>query len=133
MTAATIDYYSGTQVPPQPNAFTEYLRLDPSGRVFDTQYNVVTRDEAQYGSNGGYGLGEDGDLNGPYAARSDTYVPPGLMQPGSVYSQPPERRAPPSIFGGLFGDQRYYEQQEYSRQRQRRVDPDYFPNSRYLN
>ena len=133
MTAATIDYYSGTQVAPQPNAFTEYLRLDPAGRVFDTQYNVVSREEAQYGSNGGYALGEDGDLNGPYASRSDTYVPQGLMQSGSVYAAPQERRAPPSIFGGLFGDQRFYEQQENSRQRQRRVDPDYFPRNRYLN
>lgn len=140
MAAVPIEYFSGEQVPPgSQNAFTEYMRLDPStGRMSDTQYQVVSREEAQYGNNN-YALGTDGDLSGPYASRS-VYVPQGLMQPGSVYNSPysygsygygppPPDRRPPPLFGGLFGggDQRnYYEQQESNRQRQRRVDPDYF-------
>jgi len=138
MAMVSIEYFNGEQVPPQsPNAFTEYMRLDPStGRMSDTQYNIVSREEAQYGNNN-YALGTDGDLYGPYASRS-VYVPQGLAQPGSVYGSPystpyglPPERRPPPLFGGLFGggDQRnYYEQQETTRQRQRRVDPDYFYN-----
>ncbi len=127
MAAVAIEYHSGAPVPPQAlNAFTEYLRLDPSGRVFDTQYNVVSREEAQYG-NGAYELGADGDLSGPYASRSGVYVPQGLIvQEGSIYAAPQERRGLP--FGGLFGDPRDYEQREVGRQRQRRVDPDYWIN-----
>jgi membrane carboxypeptidase/penicillin-binding protein len=140
MAMVPIEYYTGEQVSPQtPNAFTEYMRLDPAtGRMNDTQYQIVSRDEAQY-ANSSYGPpGTDGDLYGPYASRS-IYVPQGLVQPGSVYGSPysspygapygiPERRPPP-LFGGLFGggeERNYYEQQEYNRQRQRRVDPDYF-------
>ena len=129
MAAVSIEYHTGQQVPPQTfNAFTEYLRLDPSGRVFDTQYNVVSREEAQYG-NGTYELGSDGDLSGPYASRGSVYVPQGLIvQQGSIYSVPQERERRGLPFGGLFGDPRDYEQRESGRQRQRRVDPDYFGN-----
>jgi membrane carboxypeptidase/penicillin-binding protein len=143
MAMVPIEYYTGEQVPPQtPNAFTEYMRLDPAtGRMNDTQYQIVSRDEALY-ANSSYGPpGTDGDLYGPYASRS-VYVPQGLMQPGSVYGSPynspygmPERRPPP-LFGGLFGggeERNYYEQQETNRQRQRRVDPDYFYNRQSTN
>lgn len=129
MAAVPIDYHSGEPVPPgTQGAFTEYMRLDPSGRVTDTHYNLVSRDEAYYA--GSYDPGQDGDLYGPYASRSgDGYYyggpPPGYYDdrgyasPGSMF----ERRG---LFGGLFGDPRFFEQREYNRQRQRRVDPDYF-------
>jgi penicillin-binding protein 1A len=136
MAAVPTEYYSGQFVPPgTPNAITEYLRLDGSGRVADTRYNIVSQDEAQWARN--YEVGGDGDLFGPYASRSGGGYYPygqqggytyeqgnGFYPPGSVYNQP--RRG--GLFGGIFGDQRYYEQQEMNRQRQRRVDPDYYTN-----
>jgi hypothetical protein len=107
------------------------MRLDSTGRVADTHYSIVSEGEAQWAR--AYDPGGDGDL---YAGRSGGgfWGPPGgyyeqgngFVPPGSVYGPP--RRA--GLFGEIFGggDQRYYEQQEMARQRQRRVDPDYFMN-----
>jgi len=136
MVSMPIDYYSGSPVPPQPNAFNEYLRVDPSGRVADTQYDVVSREEAMYAGNAGAGFGTDGDLYGPYADRSGMYVPPGVYAgPGSMYGggypNGYAERRDRGPFGGLFdNDQRWFDQQESARQRQRRVDPDYFYGGR---
>lgn len=100
--------------------------------MIDTQYQFVARDEA-YGARD-YAYGQDGDLYGPYANRN-VYVPQGWFIPqGSIYQQ---RRGPLDfLFGNQpqyaqpqtpqYGDQRQYEQREVNRQRQRRVDPDYF-------
>jgi membrane peptidoglycan carboxypeptidase len=129
MAAIPVEYYSGEPVPPgTQGAFTEYLRLDSAGRLADTRYNLVSRDEAYWARN--YDPGGDGDLYGPYASRSgggyyyggppSGYDDRGYVTPGGSMFQ---QRGP---FGGIFGDQRYFEQQEYNRQRQRRVDPDYF-------
>ena len=135
MVTMPIDYYSGSPVPPQPNAFNEYLRVDASGRVADTQYDVVSRDEAMYANYAGDGFGTDGDLYGPYADRSGAYAPPGVYTaPGSMYGGYPNgyvERRDRGPFGGLFdNDQRWFDQQESARQRQRRVDPDYFYGNR---
>jgi penicillin-binding protein 1A len=120
MAAVPINLYSGDVLPPRSaNAFTEYLRKEPSGELADTQYQYVSREEAYSMHN--YSQG-DGDLYGPYASRSEVFVPPGLFVPqGSIY-QPQQRRG---LFGEIFNDQRWFDQQESNRQRQRRVDPDY--------
>ena len=109
-------------------ALNDYLRRDSAGGFADTRYNLVSRDEAHYARS--YDPGGDGDLYEPYASRTGGgyyggpngapgYDDRGYVNPGSMFQQ----RGP---FGGIFGDQRYFEQQENNRQRQRRVDPDYF-------
>jgi membrane peptidoglycan carboxypeptidase len=120
--AVPINLYSGDVVPPKtPNAFTEYLRVDPTGQVKDTQFDIVSRDEAS--AYRGYDYGEDGDLYGPYASRGDVYVPQGVFGPPGSFFAAQRRPAPP--FFGLFGDQSSFERREIERQRQRRVDPDF--------
>jgi membrane carboxypeptidase/penicillin-binding protein len=134
MAAIPIEYQSGEPLPPgTQGGFTEYLRLDAARQLVDTRYNVVSRDESYWARS--YDPGADGDLYGPYASRSGggyyyggydaqpgAYGPPG----GSMFDQ--QRRGGGGLFGGLFGDQRYFEQREFNRQQQRRVDPDYFIN-----
>jgi membrane carboxypeptidase/penicillin-binding protein len=130
MSAVPINLHSGDPVDGRGGgAFTEYLRLDSSGQVNDTQYQFVAREEA-YGARD-YAYGQDGDLYGPYANR-DVYVPPGQFIPqGSIYQ--PRRGPLDFLFGNQpqysqpqYVDPRQYEQREVNRQRQRRVDPDYF-------
>ena len=135
MAAVPINLYSGDPVDGRSGgAFTEYLRKDSSGQIADTQYQFVSREEA-YGAQE-YAYGGDGDLYGPYANR-EVFVPPGQFIPqGSLYQ--PRRgpldflfgNQPQSQYGGqpYYGDPRQYEQREVNRQRQRRVDPDYFWN-----
>jgi membrane carboxypeptidase/penicillin-binding protein len=125
--AVSINLYSGDAVPANtPNAFTEYLRVDPTGQVKDTQYDIVSRDEAASSRGYAYGYGGDGDLYGPYASRGEVYVPQGSFLPpaAGLFQSAPRRPAGP--FGGFFGDQGWFDRQEADRQRQRRVDPDYF-------
>ncbi len=122
-----INFQTGDAVPAKtPNAFTEYLRVDPTGQVKDTQYDIVSRDEATASRGYVYGYGDDGDLYGPYANRGEVYVPQGsFVPPGSIFQALP-RRPPAPLRGGIFSDQGWFERQEIERQRQRRVDPDYF-------
>jgi len=134
MAAVPIDLGSGEPLQPgTPGAFTEYLRLDAARQLVDSRYSIVSRNEAFWARS--YDPGSDGDLYGPYASRTGggyyygDNAPPiyGPQSPypsqggGSMFSN----RGP---FGGIFGDQRYFEQREYNRQQQRRVDPDYFIN-----
>ncbi|MGZ5829947.1 MAG: penicillin-binding protein 1A, partial [Xanthobacteraceae bacterium] len=116
-----IDLYSGEPLQARsPNAFVEHIRKDASGQIADTQYEYVSREEAYSMRN--YSSGYDGDLYGPYASRGEVYVPQGLFVPqqGTLYQ-------PRGLFGDQrFGDQRFFDQREVNRQRQRRVDPDYF-------
>jgi penicillin-binding protein 1A len=137
LAAVPINYYTGDPVSAgTPNAFTEYMRVDRSGGLNDTQYELVSRAEAEtsryyqggsydgeayyygrdpYGSRGyGYGYGQPGYYDRGYYPPSG-YVPP----PG--YVQPPRQSG---VFG-LFGNQPWYEQQQAA-PRPRRVDPDYF-------
>ena len=138
LVAVPINYYTGDQVPAgTPNAFTEYMRAERGGGVTDTQYDLVSRAEAEsyryyQGGSGGYDDGYYG-RDDYYASRGygygnssygrSGYYPPGnYVAPG--YVQAP---APPPIFGGLFGGQQYYyQQQPQPAPRVRRVDPDYF-------
>jgi membrane carboxypeptidase/penicillin-binding protein len=124
MVNVPIELYSGDPVPSRtPGAFVEHIRKDASGEIADTQYQFVSREEAgslrNYANGGG-----DGDLSGPYASRGDVFVPQGLFVPqqGTIFQ-------PRGLFGEpRYGDQRFFDQREMNRQRQRRVDPDYFWN-----
>jgi penicillin-binding protein 1A len=121
MAEVPIDLYSGEPLPARtPNAFVEHIRKDASGQIADTQYEFVSREEANSMRN--YSSANDGDLYGPYASRGEVYVPQGLFVPqqGTIFQ-------PRGLFGEpRYGDQRFFDQQELNRQRQRRVDPDYY-------
>jgi len=138
LVAVPINYYTGDQVPAgTPNAFTEYMRAERGGGVTDTQYDLVSRAEAEsyryyQGGSGGYDDGYYG-RDDYYASRGygygnssygrSGYYPPGNYVPPGYVQAP----APPPIFGGLFGGQQYYyQQQPQPAPRVRRVDPDYF-------
>jgi hypothetical protein len=122
-----IELSTGDPVPARtPGAFVEHIRKDASGDIADTQYQFVSREEAwsmrNYANGGG-----DGDLYGPYASRGEVFVPQGLFVPqqGTIFQ-------PRGLFGEpRYGDQRFFDQQELERQRQRRVDPDYFWNQQW--
>src|SRR6516165_8343441 len=113
-----IDYYTGDQVPAgTPNAFTEYMRAERGGGVNDTQYDLVSRAEAEcyryyqggsagyddgyygrddYYASRGYGYGYSGSYG-----RSGYYPPGNYVPPGYVQAPTP----PQPLFGGLFGGQ----------------------------
>ena len=132
LAAVPINYYTGDQVAAQtPNAFTEYMRVDRSGGLNDTQYELVSRAEAET-SRYYQGSGYDGEMyyygRDPYGSRGygygygqpGYYPPGGYVPPG--YVQPPRQSG---VFG-LFGNQPWYEQQQQAAPRPRRIDPDYF-------
>jgi membrane carboxypeptidase/penicillin-binding protein len=128
--AVPIDLHSGDMIHGRgAGGFTEYMRKDASGQLNDTQYEYVSREET-YSLRGYQPYGQDGDV---FYANRDVQAPQGFfVTPGTVFQQ----QRP--FFGGLFGQQQpyygqqqpYYEQREVTRQRQRRVDPDYFWGSR---
>jgi membrane carboxypeptidase/penicillin-binding protein len=138
LVAVPINYYTGDPLGAQtPGAFTEYMRLDRTGSLNDTQYDLVSRAEAEtarYYQGGGYdgedsGYYRDGYIRGygsgygqpGYYGRPGYYPPSGYVPPG--YVQAPR---PPAPLFGLFGNQQWYEQQQQPAPRTRRVDPDYF-------
>jgi penicillin-binding protein 1A len=136
LAAVPINYQTGEPVAAQtPNAFTEYMRIDRSGNFTDTQYDLVSRAEAEtsrYYQGGGYD-GEGGYYSGRgygygYGQR-DYYDRPGYYPPGSYVAPPGYVQAPRQGLFGLFNNQQWYEQQQPA-PRQRRVDPDYFFNRR---
>jgi penicillin-binding protein 1A len=95
-----IDYYSGT---PERGGgrgdFVEHFRIGSDGRIADTQYHMLSREEADLrredtgeGPNGEYGYSFGFGGQGPYQGRS--YYPNGGWQGG-----------PPQPFSrGLFGN-----------------------------
>jgi penicillin-binding protein 1A len=128
LVAVPINYQSGDPLSGQTaNAFTEYMRVDSSGHQADTQYDLVSRMEAEsYRYDQGYNDGE----GGYYYGRDPSYPPRGYGYQGGYYPPgyvPPPQRPPQSLFG-LFGNQ-WYEQAP----RPRRVDPDYFFGRRQYN
>jgi penicillin-binding protein 1A len=137
MAAVPINYYTGDPVANSASAFSEYMRLDRSGTQTDTQFDLVTRGEAESysyqpgrsydGENAGYPYGRDTG----YASREYGYQygRQGYYPPG--YVQPPRPPSPPPLFG-LFGGQQWYDQQQPA-PRPRRVDPDYFFSRRQYN
>src|SRR5215471_9243843 len=139
LASVAINYYTGDPLPSQtPNAFTEYMRVDSGGTQIDTQYDLVSRVEAEgyryeqggsYDGEGGYYYGRDpGYPPREYGYDPDSYGQPryygrqGYYPPGYVPPRPPP--GPPPLFG-LFGGQQRYDQQQPAA-RPRRVDPDYF-------
>jgi penicillin-binding protein 1A len=113
-----IDYMSGTPLPGGRGGFIEHLRLDPDGQVADTQYQLVSREEADeereeqtqyqysndeggyygnsYGNYGTYGgYAPDGSYQGGYGGRS--YYPNQGWQRSPPQPPPPPQR-------GLFGN-----------------------------
>jgi membrane peptidoglycan carboxypeptidase len=146
LASVAINYYTGDPLPSQtPNAFTEYMRVDSSGTQIDTQYDLVSRVEAEgyryeqggsYDGEGGYYYGRDpGYPPREYGYQQDYYGRPGYYgrqgyyPPGYVPPRPPP--GPPPLFG-LFGGQQWYDQQQPAA-RPRRVDPDYFFSRRQYN
>lgn len=97
--------------------FIEHFRRSAGGSVVDTQYNFVER-EAVYAHRGGSGSGDGDD-------------PRGFPRPEVYYDDEPSGWSPgrsQSGGGGWFSsDDRYGSPGEpQARQRQRRVDPEYF-------
>jgi hypothetical protein len=137
MAVVPINYYTGDPVANSASAFSEYMRLDRSGTQTDTQFDLVSRGEADsytYQQGGNY----DGESGGYYYGRDPSYSSrdygyqygrQGYYPPG--YVQPPRPPSPPPLFG-LFGGQQWYDQQQPA-QRPRRVDPDYFFSRRQYN
>jgi membrane carboxypeptidase/penicillin-binding protein len=120
-----IDLGSGDRVTGG-RGFVEHFRLDADGRFTETQYQLVSREEA-YGwrgrdsqgdgewmaTNQGFWVRPFGD-NGYWSNRS--------YAPFSGWQAPPQPQPPAR---GLFGQPRF-DDQEDARQRARRRDPDYF-------
>jgi len=129
-----VDPRSGTRLATRSEGgITEAFRLDPSGRLDDTQYRIVSSLEAETMSADRVEVqGEDG-------------YPQQGFRPGYPYygqQQQPQAQQTNPFFGrgGLFGsfgrwsnDDRYpqqYQQQQQPQQPQRRFDPDYFWHNR---
>jgi membrane carboxypeptidase/penicillin-binding protein len=148
--AAPIDLRSGERLPEGTRtAFLEHFRADSQGRIADTQYRLVPREQAyayrmpdalsdgdgfggfaddyaaprpndlyerEFGDNRGTDrrYGQDG----PYAQ-----APNGRQSP-SWDDEPPRRAAPPRP--GLFGQWPFSDEDDRTRARPRRIDPDYF-------
>jgi membrane carboxypeptidase/penicillin-binding protein len=96
-----------------PRAFVEHFRRDAEGEVSDTQYRMVSREEA-VASRGGDP--RDGEVLGGWFGNYD-----------DRYAQFPQWRDQPRASGqwrGLYGGQ-YWWDDEAARRRPRRVDPDY--------
>jgi len=104
----------------------EYFRLDPSGRVAETQYRLVSELEAETLRQTEMSFGERPE-DYPYAGR--------VQGPGGyrILPQQPQYNPPTQynrgLFGGWFTEEpdRQLQQQQ---QRPRRLDPDYFWNHR---
>jgi len=113
--ALPIDLNSGDRLAGGP-AFTEYFRLDTAGRIEDTQYRLVPREEAYAYRD--RETGEDGEVSGGWYSDNDD-------RPFGPFPWPSQSRAEPPRFRGLFGEPRWWDDDPRDRQPQRR-DPDYF-------
>ena len=96
LVAVPINYYSGDQVAAgTPNAFTEYLRAERGGGVTDTQYDLVSRAEAEsyryyQGGSVGYDDGiTDATITTPRAAMATAIRPraSGTIRPATTRRQ----------------------------------------------
>jgi penicillin-binding protein 1A len=139
--ALPINLRSGNRVANgTPGAFTEYFRLDRTGRFAETQYNLVSEQEVAsyaynepgdgeaaygypYGYGSGYGYG--GSYGNPYVRSYPQY---GQQQQQPQQPQYYQRRVPQ---GGLFGNLGRFFQPGYrdygyrERYPPQRVDPQY--------
>ena len=135
--ALPVDLRSGTRVADRsPGAITEYFRVDRTGGLTETQYNLVSEAEA---ASYIYREPGDGEMYG-YPGYSSGYgsrygydphgYPPRAQYPAQQAYQYYWRRANP--FGGLFWDlgrgsyeQRYRDSGVRERYPPQRVDPQY--------
>ena len=148
LVAAPIDLRSGERLPEGTRtAFVEHFRADRLGRIDDTQYRLVPREQAYAyrmpeALSDGDGFGAYGDDYAPRAndlyerqlGDSRGYDRRGRQQgpyAQAPYGQaplwddePPRRTAPPRP--GLFGQWPFAEEDDRYSRRQRRIDPDYF-------
>ncbi|HEV3394624.1 MAG TPA: transglycosylase domain-containing protein [Xanthobacteraceae bacterium] len=106
-----------------PRAFVEHFRRDAGGEVADTQYRLVSREDAfasrEVDPRDGEALG---GWFGGYDNGRNYQVP--------QWREPPRAAAPP--WGGLFGGRSWWDD-DTARRRTRRVDPDYPWGGRGLN
>ena len=119
-----VDLRTGDRVTSGRGAFQETFRLNRFGQLAETQFNLVPEEEAYASRNpdpwddgeaaGGWWHEEDAGSRGPFARAPD----PRTIDPR--YADP---RQPQT--GGAFGWTPWWQEQP-PRQRQRRVDPDYF-------
>jgi membrane carboxypeptidase/penicillin-binding protein len=131
-----IDYSSGDRVTSGGRAFVEHFRLGADGRFNETQYQLVSREEAyasreQYPSSGQWTVGDQGSYWGratssPERGWNRSFFPFAPWQAPQYQQQ----QRPQQQQRGLFGQQRY-EDQDDVRQRARRRDPDYFWGGRF--
>jgi membrane carboxypeptidase/penicillin-binding protein len=111
-----IDLRSGDRVGGGPGSFPEVFRLDPNGRLAESQFALVPRSQAYAYAPGGWGADDGGDyvedLGGdPYGR-------------GTVYAEPRPRRDP--YRRGPIYNTPLWPDEEQPIRRPRRVDPDYF-------
>ncbi len=108
--ALPIDLTTGDRVTDGRGAFTEYFRLDRSGRLSETQYSLVPEDQV-------YAFRQpdpwSDEYAGGYYGRSDGYY-----APAPQWYETPRAQAPLAQPWWLWDD-------EPIRRRPRRVDPDY--------
>ena len=117
-----IDLRSGDRLTDRSRtAFVEHFRLDPQGRVDETQYRLVPAEQAYASRHPGYGYGSDGDSagvwgderqgRGAYAQAPWWRDDPGMQQQQPGWRQP---TTPP-----------WWDDEDPRQRRSRRVDPDY--------
>jgi len=135
--ALPVDLRSGTRVADRsPGAITEYFRVDRTGGLTETQYNLVSEAEAasyiyrEPGDGEMYGYPGYGSGYGSRYGYDPHGYPPRAQYPAQQAYQYYWRRANP--FGGLFGDlgrgsyeQRYRDYGVRERYPPQRVDPQY--------
>jgi membrane carboxypeptidase/penicillin-binding protein len=115
-----IDYFSGERLPRSVRGgFIEHFRLNAQGQLADTQYRLVSREDALvYREQDEETL--DDAAQGAGRNPSDRVYGDGTPY-GRSWRTPPPQQPPQSLFGGLFG----WFGDEQQRPRSRRVDPDY--------
>ena len=116
LAALPIDLRTGDRVTNgRPGAFTEYFRLDRTGRLEETQYRLVPREEVYAYRQPD--VWSDGEASGGFA---EEY--------GGPFAQAPVEREPPPqapYWRGPFAEPPWWED-DRPRRRPRRIDPDYF-------
>jgi membrane carboxypeptidase/penicillin-binding protein len=103
-------YYNGERIyagertasPGRSGAFTEYLRLDPSGRLIDSQHRIMSRENSYsisgsdpWSFNDPFRMFRDRSSNSPFFDRQDPRIapPPGYIAPR--FGGPHGDRTPP--------------------------------------
>jgi membrane carboxypeptidase/penicillin-binding protein len=138
-----IDYRSGDRVTTGGKAFLEHFRLGSDGRFNETQYQLVSHEQADamherdQGTGGQWAVGDQGSFWGRgfgwFGNRS--YYPPSPWQTPQYQSQP-QPQAQPQPRGqsrGQYGQsgQQNWRDQDEMRPRPPQRDPDYFWGGRF--